>query len=183
MIEPTFTNFLYLLIVGYLALFIGVGFTFGRGYMRSNPSEGRNKDGIQRLIDEHGKSETTSLTLAGLALTGLVFVLTLEDAVLSAAIEDLAAFFSIGVILEIASGLLYRHLYRQSYPFLGFVFQYGGLLAIFNGFFAYLTIKFQDSELIWVIYSLGLAMFFILTIKELWLFNEGWQSSKNVEGK
>lgn len=169
--------------MGYLGLFIGIGFTLGKNYMKSNPSKGKDQQGIQRLLDEHGKSETISLTLAGLALTGLVFVLQLEEPSLSTEIESLTAFFSIGVILEIASGLFYRHLYKQSYPFLGFVFQYGGLLAIFNGFFSYLTAKFQGSSLIWIVYSLGLAVFFILTVKELWLFNEGWQSRRDVEGK
>jgi hypothetical protein len=125
-----------------------VGYTFGKKYLGANPLEGKDKDGVRLVVEEHGKSETASLTLAGLALTGLTFILQTPNAN-----SDLVAFFSIGIILESSSALFYRHLYKQSYPYLGFVSQYGGLLALFSGFFVYLTQGFSANPHILIIYS------------------------------
>jgi hypothetical protein len=143
--------------------------------MQSNPIEGKDKEAVKFLREEHARSETTSLTLAGFTLTALVFILQLQSTADSIFVQNLTTFFSIGMILEISSALLYRHIYRQRFPYLGFVTQYGGLLALFNGFFAYLTSKFIDSQLIWISYSIGLVLFFILTGQELRLYIKQWK--------
>jgi hypothetical protein len=170
----TLTTIVYGLILSYLSVFIVIAWVFGWKFLLSNPHHGKDDNQMKRFIEERQKSETNSLTLAGLAVTGLTVILSLNLSN-TINIEDLIVFFSLGTVLEILSALLYRHLYRHIFPYLGFVFQYGGLLCFLNGFFVFLTSRYFDSILIWIIYSSGVAIFLAITGQELWLQFNVWK--------
>src|SRR5919108_355473 len=109
--QLTLTTIAYGLILLYLLVFIGVALVLGWKYLLSNPLTNKNDAQKTRFVEENQKSESASLTLAGLAATGLTLILSLNlDRPIKA--EDLIIFFSLGTILEILSALLYRHLYR-----------------------------------------------------------------------
>jgi hypothetical protein len=172
--QLTLTTIAYGLILLYLLVFIGVALVLGWKYLLSNPLTNKNDAQKTRFVEENQKSESASLTLAGLAATGLTLILSLNlDRPIKA--EDLIIFFSLGTILEILSALLYRHLYRHVLPYLGFVFQYGGLLCFLDGFFVFISAKYFNSVLIWIIYSLGIASFLVITGQELWFQFNGWR--------
>ncbi|AFU59695.1 hypothetical protein Ngar_c27740 [Candidatus Nitrososphaera gargensis Ga9.2] len=175
----TLAEILFLLLAAYLIIFVGIAWILGRKYLYTNPIEGKDDEGRKWVIEEHGKSESTSMTLAGFALAALVFVFTANQEQLeSAVIELLVIFLSLAFVLEIISALCYKHLYARLYPYYGFVFQYGGLLTILMGFFIFLGDRYPTSEGIWGIYGGAILIFFILTGRELQLYVKQWRLSR-----
>jgi thioredoxin reductase (NADPH) len=60
------------------------------------------------------------------------------------------------------------------------VFQYGGLLCFLDGFFVFISAKYFNSILIWIIYSVGIAAFLVITGQELWFQFNGWRPKCSV---
>ena len=165
--------FLISILFIYIASFLITGAVRGRTYFKSSPTDTNIPENIAKEIAGYERSETISHTLAGFALTALTFIISLNLDLVN--LEILIIFFSLSLIFEIASGLLYRRADLRLYKYLGFVFQYAGLLAVINGFFSFLTDRLPNSYSIWIVYISALVLFFWLTGAELKLYLNNWK--------
>jgi len=156
----------------YVVLFMLAGKLFERGYFKMNPTTEADK--IDLVVDAYNKAETISWTMAGFALTALTFIITIFSSNL-ADIELLIVFFSLAFIAEVISAFLYHDITKGISAYAGFVFQYSGMLAILSGFFTYLVSKLPWSGYIYIIYTVGLISFLVLTARELTFFVSYWK--------
>ena len=165
--------FLIIILFSYIASFLIAGAIRGRAYLKSSPTDTNISENLAKEIADYQRSETISHTLAGFALTALTFIISLTPNLVN--FEILIVFFSLSLIFEITSSLFYRRGEPRLYKYLGFVFQYAGLLAVINGFFSFLTEKLPNAESIWIVYISALILFFWLTVAELKLYLSNWK--------
>jgi hypothetical protein len=172
--ELPITSLLYILTFGYITAFVILGAAKWKR-LRTNPTQkkvngnwvDKTDEEIARVIDENAKYETASFTIAGFALASVIFVFATttppqNDTPYPANIQDLTIFLSIGMILEILSGLLYRILIMRIFIYLGYVTQYAGLLALLCGFFAFFRDNLAYSQYITVVFTVGICVYTIL---------------------
>lgn len=170
-----FNIFLALTLLVYPLIFTGVGLAFGRKYFVSSPDQTKYPNQWQFEMQEYDRQQNVSLTLAGFAFTALTFIIALRVNEL-VRIEHLIGYFSLAFFLEMFSAFLTGYRMIRFYKYLSFVLQYTGLLAIFNGFFAFLMGELPNSFTLEYIYFAGLALFYAITLPELILYRRYWKS-------
>jgi hypothetical protein len=163
---------LSVILFGYIACFLVIGASKGRAYFRSSPIDNKPEN-IEREVAAFERSETISQTLAGFSLAALTFIISLSSDLVN--FETLITLFSLSLVFEVAASLFYRHADLRLYKYLGFVFQYAGLLAIIEGFFSFLVDALPNSYSIWLVYISALVLFFWLTTRELRFYLSTWK--------
>ncbi len=166
---------LFAVLSGYICAFTGLSLVSGRTYLSGVPEWDNDKE-----MGEFDRQETNSQTLAGFALTGLTLIATIFYNKLPT-VENLLAFFSVGLMLEIFAAFAFHFRIRRETKYAGFVLQYSGLLAVILGFGSYFQDNVPGSNLLLAIYVIFVIVFFIATFGELYSYYKGWEwKPKNV---
>lgn len=201
-LEQIATQAGYAMLLLFFILSVGVSLGIGMNYLTSRPSfdpddpevqepSGEStpthsatlrsaKEANRKLIKKQStraenryeywtKEQNLSGILAGFTISGLVFILAIEkSSVLQATIE----FFLIAFILEMLAFLCYRIQTHMGYEYFATLMQFGGAIALINGFLVFIVEKSigANTTIPWTIVAvftvgyIGYLLFIILNL-------------------
>ena len=201
--ETTVTQAGYLMLILFFLISVGVALAIGGKYLAARPSyspydpriQQRNESSsplngalsaaevvdekklikkqytrAEKRYEEWTKEQNFSATLAGFTISALVFILAIEK---SPVLQSTIEFFSIAFILEILAFLCYRIQTYMGYEYFATLMQFGGSLALINGFLIFIIEKSISTNTIipWTVVSIfvigyiGFFIFIILNLK------------------